>query len=80
MTDGVANQVALITPALGTPAGAANQVALIIVSNDVPPPAAGATINQVAIISVGQEFVIPIQLKGFLSGGAVQGFPYLIER
>jgi hypothetical protein len=53
-----------------------NQAALIVVGNE---QASGATISQLAIISVGREYQIPLHLHGWLIP-SIWGNPFFIER
>lgn len=55
-----------------------SQMALISVVTEAPPKADGAILNQVAIISVSREYVIPIIYIPFSAGAFFQTMPYYI--
>jgi hypothetical protein len=55
-----------------------SQIALVSVVNEAPPVAGGALINQIAVVTVGVEYTLPLHLHGWLIR-SIQGFPYFIE-
>lgn len=78
MTTGTIYQDALVSVVTGTPSAIVDQIAIVSVVSEVPPLAGGALIEQIALVSLDLEYIIPQVYVPLPCGQFMQTFPYFI--